>query len=117
PGVVGNGDSLRPCDPWALERARWESGSIGAVALFPSADASSRGRVESGPSGTVTRFVEKDPAFQGPAWVNGGLYAFSPALWRRVPGPRGGAGPRARPGGVPPAAPGGGGPRRRPLPR
>ena len=31
-------------------------------------------------------FVEKDLAHRGAAWVNGGLYAFSPRMWRRLPG-------------------------------
>ena len=35
--------------------------------------------------GRVRRFVEKDDAFRGSAWVNGGLYAFDPALWRKLP--------------------------------
>jgi NDP-sugar pyrophosphorylase family protein len=87
PCLVANGDTLAPCDPWALERARWESGAIGAVALFRVADAAGRGRVELGPDGTVARFVEKDAAHAGAAWVNGGLYAFSPDLWRRMPPP------------------------------
>lgn len=85
PALVANGDTLAPCDPWALERARWETGSIGAVALFRVADAAARGRVERGPGGAIARFVEKDAAHAGPAWVNGGLYAFGPDLWRGLP--------------------------------
>ena len=87
PCLVANGDTLAPCDPWALERTRWESGALGAVALFRVPDASGRGRVELHPDGRVARFVEKDPAHAGPAWVNGGLYAFAPDLWRRMPRP------------------------------
>jgi NDP-sugar pyrophosphorylase family protein len=84
PTIVANGDTLLECDPWALECARWKGGALGAVALFRVLDARSRGRVEL-EGDRVTRFVEKDPAHAGPAWVNGGLYAFSPALWRRIP--------------------------------
>jgi D-glycero-alpha-D-manno-heptose 1-phosphate guanylyltransferase len=87
PCLVANGDTLAPCDPWALERARWEGGALGAVALFRVADAAGRGRVELAPDGRVGRFVEKDPAHAGAAWVNGGLYAFTPDLWRRMPRP------------------------------
>jgi NDP-sugar pyrophosphorylase family protein len=83
--LVMNGDTLAPVDPWALERARWESGAVGAVALFRVADAAARGRVEWTPGGRVARFLEKDPAHQGPAWVNGGLYAFAPRFWRSLP--------------------------------
>lgn len=85
PALVVNGDTLAPADPWALERARWENGAVGAVALFRVADASQRGRVELGEGGTIARFVEKDAAHAGPAWVNGGAYAFSPTLWRHMP--------------------------------
>jgi NDP-sugar pyrophosphorylase family protein len=63
---------------------------VGAVALFRVPDAAGRGRVETGAGGRVERFVEKDPAHQGPAWVNGGLYAFAPELWRHLPRPSAG---------------------------
>ena len=86
PALVLNGDTLAPCDPWALERARWESGALGAVALFRVADASSRGRVECDTQGRVARFVEKDADHVGPAWVNGGVYAFAPRVWNYIPG-------------------------------
>jgi NDP-sugar pyrophosphorylase family protein len=81
PALVVNGDTIAPCDPWALERERWEHGALGAVALYRVDDAQSRGRVEREPGGAVSRFVEKDPAFRGGAWVNGGVYAFSSRLW------------------------------------
>ena len=85
PVLVANGDTLALCDPWALERARWERGALGAVALFRVTDAAGRGRVERDEHDRVTRFVEKDPAHTGPAWVNGGLYAFSIRVWDRLP--------------------------------
>jgi NDP-sugar pyrophosphorylase family protein len=85
PALVVNGDTLVECDPWALERARWESGAEAALALYEVPDAASRGRVECDAEGRVTRFVEKDPAHEGPAWVNGGLYAFSQRLWQWLP--------------------------------
>jgi len=85
PALVVNGDTLAECDPWALERARWEHGSEGALALFEAADPASRGRVECDPEGRVIRFTEKDAAARGPAWVNGGLLAATPRLWRRLP--------------------------------
>jgi NDP-sugar pyrophosphorylase family protein len=85
PALVVNGDTLAACAPWVLERGRWERGMLGAVALYRVADARSRGRVEADASGRITRFVEKDDAFSGPAWVNGGVYAFASWLWRRLP--------------------------------
>jgi NDP-sugar pyrophosphorylase family protein len=84
PSLVANGDTLLECDPWTLERARWTSGALGAVALYRVDDARSRGRVELD-GAHITRFVEKDAGFTGAAWVNGGLYAFSPVVWRRLP--------------------------------
>jgi NDP-sugar pyrophosphorylase family protein len=84
--LVLNGDTLAPCEPWAVERARWESGALGAVALYRVADAASRGRVERDREGRIARFVEKDADWTGPAWVNGGLYAFAPGLWSAIPG-------------------------------
>jgi len=84
PAFVLNGDTLVEGDPWALERDRWERGALGAVALYEVADARARGRVETAPDGRITRFVEKDDAWRGPAWVNGGLYAFPPAFWREL---------------------------------
>lgn len=84
PALVVNGDTLGECDPWTLERDRWEQGAIGAVALYRVDDARARGRVEH-QARHVSRFVEKDDAFRGPAWVNGGQYTFSPLLWRHLP--------------------------------
>ena len=83
--LVVNGDTLAPCDPWVVERSRWESGALGAVALFQVADASARGRVERDAGGRIVRFIEKDAAHRGPAWVNGGIYAFAPRVWRYIP--------------------------------
>ena len=85
PALVLNGDTLAEGDPWLLERDRWEAGAIGAVALYHVPDARARGRVEAAEDGTVARFVEKDDGWSGPAWVNGGVYAFPPALWRELP--------------------------------
>ena len=85
PALVVNGDTWPDCDPLLVERDRWEHGALGAIALFEVEDAAARGRVECAPDGAVRGFVEKDAAFRGPAWVNGGLYAFAPALWLRLP--------------------------------
>jgi NDP-sugar pyrophosphorylase family protein len=85
PALVVNGDTLPECDPWDLERDRWEHGAAGTIALFEVGDARARGRVECDGEGRIERFVEKDPDWRGSAWVNGGLYAFGPALWKRLP--------------------------------
>ena len=100
PCIVANGDTLALCDPWELERARWENGAIGAVALFRVGDAAGRGRVETGAGGRIERFVEKDPAHRGPAEGEAarGTRAASPSR-RRPKHPRVLWEPRRRPGG------------------
>jgi NDP-sugar pyrophosphorylase family protein len=85
PALVVNGDTMPECDPWAIERDRWERGAAGAVGLFRVDDARARGRVEVTDEGHVAAFVEKDTGFTGGAWVNGGVYAFAPSLWRMLP--------------------------------
>ena len=47
PALVMNGDTLVSCDPWVLERARWEAAATGAIALYAADDPASRGRVSS----------------------------------------------------------------------
>jgi len=83
--LVVNGDTLAECDPWVLEERRWTRGAWGAVALYRVEDAASRGRVECAADGRIARFVEKDAAHHGPAWVNGGVYTFAPWVLRRLP--------------------------------
>ena len=83
PVLVVNGDTLGDADPWTLERDRWERGAIGAVSLYRVEEAAARGRVEH-EGDRIVRFVEKDMEYRGPAWVNGGQYAFSPELWRHL---------------------------------
>jgi len=85
PCWVLNGDTLPEADPWMLERARWESGAVGAMAVFHVEDGRSRGSVELDTHDRITRFVEKDTGALGAAWVNGGMYAFTSALWRLLP--------------------------------
>jgi NDP-sugar pyrophosphorylase family protein len=85
PALVVNGDTLPELDPWALERARWERGRVGALALYRLADAGASGRVECDADDRVVRFVEKDPGHRGPAWASGGCYAFDARLWEWLP--------------------------------
>ena len=85
PALVVNGDTLAECDPWALERARWEHGAEGALALFEVSDPAARGSVECDRNGRVTRFAEKESHRGGTSWVSGGLLAMTPRLWRRLP--------------------------------
>ncbi|NOT35167.1 MAG: NTP transferase domain-containing protein [Candidatus Eisenbacteria bacterium] len=83
--LVLNGDTFAPCDPWQIEQARWQHGAVASLALFQVPDARARGRVECDDAGRMIRFVEKDPEWNGAAWVNGGVMACSGALWRELP--------------------------------
>jgi NDP-sugar pyrophosphorylase family protein len=85
PSLVVNGDTLPELEPASLERARAARGAVGAVALFTLEDVSASGRVELDREGKVTAFVEKDAAYRGPGWVNGGCYTFAPSLWSWLP--------------------------------
>jgi NDP-sugar pyrophosphorylase family protein len=58
---------------------------LGAVALYEVGDARARGRVETRHDGGIARFAEKDVAHVGSALVNGGVYAFDPAVWTWIP--------------------------------
>lgn len=84
PALLLNGDTLAPCDPWALERERWEHGALGALALYQVPDARARGRVECDDADRIVRFIEKDADHAGGAWVYGGVAALAPALWARL---------------------------------
>ena len=85
PALVLNGDTLPEIDPRELERTRARHAAIGALALYQVDDATATGVVEFDAAARITRFVEKDPAARGAAWVSGGCYAFAPALWERIP--------------------------------
>src|SRR5262249_5160746 len=65
PALIMNGDTLPECDPWALERSRWEHGALAALALFQVDDARAQGRVERDAEGRVAHFVEKDERHRG----------------------------------------------------
>ena len=51
-----------------------------AVKRLVDAATSRFGRLEIGAGGRLLRFIEKDPNAAGTAWINGGIYAFSPTL-------------------------------------
>ena len=66
PALVVNGDTLAACDPWALERARWERGRAGRGGALPRGGRRGpRARRAAAPAARIARFVEKDPAHAG----------------------------------------------------
>ena len=94
PVLVANGDSLAEADLagfLAAFLAAADAPAAGLVAVGVP-DASRYGRLELSPEGRVLRFAEKDPAFAGPAPINGGVYLFRhDLLLERLP-PAGTAG-------------------------
>jgi mannose-1-phosphate guanylyltransferase len=93
PVLVANGDSLAEVDLTAFLAAFLAAADAlaGLVAVEVS-DAGRYGRLELSAEGRVLRFAEKDPAFAGPAPINGGVYLFRhDLLLERLP-PAGTAG-------------------------
>lgn len=84
PVLVMNGDSVVETDLASFVADHRRSGAIGSLLAVEVPDGSRFGRVETSPAGRVLRFVEKDLAATGPAWINGGVYAFTPALLARL---------------------------------
>jgi mannose-1-phosphate guanylyltransferase len=84
PVLVMNGDSVVETDLGGFIDDHRRSGAIGSILAVEVPDGSRFGRLEVSPAGRITRFVEKDPAATGAAWINGGIYAFTPALMARL---------------------------------
>lgn len=74
PVLVANGDSLAEVDLPAFLGAFLASGAPAGLVAVGVPDASRYGRLELSAEGRVLRFAEKDPAFAGPAPINGGVY-------------------------------------------
>lgn len=92
PVLVANGDSLAEVDLPAFLAAFRASGAPAGLVAVGVPDAGRYGRLELSDRGRVLRFAEKDPAFAGPAPVNGGVYLFRrDLLSERLP-PAGAAG-------------------------
>jgi mannose-1-phosphate guanylyltransferase len=68
--------------------AAWrESGAEAGLVSVPVADAARYGRVELTAGNRVARFIEKDEAAHGAAWINGGVYLLPQAVLDRLPRP------------------------------
>lgn len=86
PVLVMNGDSVVETDLGAFVADHRRSGALGSLLAVEVPDGSRFGRLEIGAGGRLKRFVEKDPAATGAAWINGGVYAFTPALLGQLAG-------------------------------
>ena len=89
PVLIMNGDSVVETDLASFVADHRRSGAVGSLLAVEVPDGSRFGRVEIGAGGRLKRFVEKDPNATGSAWINGGIYAFTPTLLARLSGSEG----------------------------
>jgi len=89
PVLIMNGDSVVETDLGSFIADHRRSGAVGSLLAVEVPDGSRFGRVEIGAGGRLKRFVEKDPNATGSAWINGGIYAFTPTLLARLSGSEG----------------------------
>jgi NDP-sugar pyrophosphorylase family protein len=80
PVMVMNGDSLADADLCMLVSQHSRARARGTMLCAQVDDASRYGRVLIDRDGRIAGFVEKDPAFHGPAVVNAGIYLLSTSL-------------------------------------
>ena len=86
--LVLNGDSyyrgnLAPFLSWHFRKR-----ALVSILLARTNDTARYGRVEAARTGEIRRFREKDPADNGPGWVNAGVYLMQTAAIERIPGGR-----------------------------
>jgi mannose-1-phosphate guanylyltransferase len=86
PVMVMNGDSLVDADLSMLVSEHNRTGARGTMLCAEVEEASRYGRVLIDQSGRIRGFVEKDPAFRGPAVVNAGIYLLSAPLLDEIAG-------------------------------
>ncbi|MBM3546908.1 MAG: nucleotidyl transferase [Alphaproteobacteria bacterium] len=84
PFLVMNGDSVVETDLGGFIDDHRRSGAPGSILAVEVPDGSRFGRLEISPAGRITRFAEKDTSATGAAWINGGIYAFTPSLLARL---------------------------------
>jgi len=80
PVLVLNGDSFVDADLCAFHAVHCASGAPGTILCVEVADAGRYGRVLIDERQRIGGFREKDPSFQGHAFVSGGVYFLSAAL-------------------------------------
>jgi NDP-sugar pyrophosphorylase family protein len=79
PVMLLNGDTWLEVDFAGFLAAHRAAGRLCSILCVEVPDVSRYGRVEIGADGTLAAFVEKDPTFAGPGWINGGAVLFSRA--------------------------------------
>jgi len=79
PAMLLNGDTWLEVDFAAFLDSHRRAGRLCSILCVKVDDVSRYGRVEIADDGTLAAFVEKDPAFSGPGWINGGAVLFSQA--------------------------------------
>jgi NDP-sugar pyrophosphorylase family protein len=77
PVMLLNGDTWLEVDFAAFLAAHRQAGRLCSILCVAVADVSRYGRVEIAADGSLAAFTEKDPAFAGPGWINGGAVLFS----------------------------------------
>jgi mannose-1-phosphate guanylyltransferase len=84
PVLVINGDTIVDADLAAFLAAHRESAAPASILCVQVEDAGRYGRLEIDPLSRVRRFIEKDPAFAAPAWINAGMYLFSQRVMQKI---------------------------------
>ncbi len=87
PVLVLNGDTFVETVLESFLAAWRESGAEAGLVSVPVADAARYGRVELTAGNRIARFIEKDEATHGAAWINGGVYLLPLSLLDRLPPP------------------------------
>jgi len=80
PVLVMNGDSFVDADLCALVGRYRQTECLGTILCAQVDDAGRFGQVALEPDGRIRSFAEKNPAAEGPAFVNAGTYVLSRAL-------------------------------------
>jgi NDP-sugar pyrophosphorylase family protein len=84
PVLVINGDSLADVDLCGMVASHQDGRPGGTILCAEVADAGRYGRVVVDRAGSIQGFVEKDPAFEGAALVNAGIYLLSATLLDQI---------------------------------
>ena len=84
PVLLLNGDTWLDVDFAAFLDAHRQAGRLCSILCVEVADVSRYGRVEVAADDSLAAFVEKDPAFTGAGWINGGAVLFSQASLARL---------------------------------
>jgi NDP-sugar pyrophosphorylase family protein len=84
PVLVINGDTIIDANLSAFLAAHRDSAADSSILCAEAGNAGRYGRLEIDSAGRVRRFVEKDPAASGPAWINAGMYLFGRPVLRKV---------------------------------